>query len=154
MKFAEKFMLVPYNQSAAPIAETNPIEDELSKLDSQMSSILNNKKIDISQKIKLYSQTLQDYKLQESNQLGINDATDDADDDDVLPLFNDDPKYEKVNQINKDKILAIIKDYEKQKRRKTVIQSKVKQVKRKYAKRQKEEEEEKEQYEDAVSTKE
>lgn len=57
MKYATKYMVVPFNQNGGGPSFENPEETQITNLDNEMSSILT-KKISLYEKIKLYGQTL------------------------------------------------------------------------------------------------
>lgn len=57
MKFATKYMVVPFTQTGGVMNIENPEEAQINKLDQDMSNILA-QKISLDEKLKLYTQTL------------------------------------------------------------------------------------------------
>lgn len=57
MKFATKYMVVPFNQNGGFQSFENPEETQINNLDASMTTILS-KKINLDEKLKLYSQAL------------------------------------------------------------------------------------------------
>lgn len=128
MKYATKLMVVPY----VPKLE-NPSEKYLVDLDSEMSKVLNDKNLQIDQKVKLYNQTLQRFMVNYDSPINatstVNFKPIESNENEIKKEKEDikqDVKEE--NKISLDENLVSIKKTKKKKSNES--QTKIKKVKR------------------------